>query len=98
MKLTVDPTELHSASQSFNQMSGDYTSIYNRLINAASNMGDAWKSADNLAFVQQITGFCEDLKAMAGHLEQASQALELQAKNYEGTRDDNISSVKRLAN
>lgn len=98
MKLVVDPPELHKASQTFAQLAGDYNNVYNRLINAASNMGEAWKAADNLAFVEQINGFCEELKAMKDHLDLASQALEQQAKNYETTRDDNIAGVKQLVN
>lgn len=98
MKLVVDPPELHKASQKFSQLSEDYTSVYNRLINTAGTMGEAWKAADNLAFVEQINGFCDDLKAMADHLNQASQALEQQAVNYETTRDNNITGVKQLAN
>lgn len=98
MRLVVDPPELHKASQKFTQLAGDYNTLYNRLINTASTMGDAWKAADNLAFVEQINGFCDDLKAMTEHLEQAAQALEQQAVNYEGTRDNNITSVKQLAN
>ena len=98
MTLVVDPPELHKASQKFTQLAGDYTTVYNRLMNTASTMGEAWKAADNLAFVEQITGFCDDLKAMTEHLEQASQALEQQALNYETTRDNNITNVKQLAN
>jgi WXG100 family type VII secretion target len=98
MRFVVDPPELHKASQKFTQLSGEYTSVYNRLINTASTMGEAWKAADNLAFVEQITGFCDELKAMTEHLEQAAQALEQQAVNYETTRDNNITGVKQLAN
>ena len=98
MKLVVDPPELHKASQKFTQLAGDYTSVHNRLINTASTMGDAWKAADNLAFVEQINGFCDDLKAMTAHLEQAAGALEQQAVNYETTRDNNVTGVKQLAN
>ena len=98
MRLVTDPPELRKASQKFTQLSGDYTSVYNRLINTASTMGEAWKAADNLAFVEQITGFCDDLKAMAAHLDQAAQALEQQAVNYETTRDNNVAGVRRLAN
>lgn len=98
MKLVVDPPELHKAASTFSQMASDYTSIYNRLINTASTMGEAWKAADNLAYVDQINGFCDDLKAMAQHLEQAAKALEQQAQNYESTRDNNITGVKQLAN
>jgi len=98
MKFAVDPPEMHRASQKFMQLAGDYTSVYNRLLNTASTMGEAWKAADNLAFVDQINGLCEELKAMTDHLEQAAKALEQQAKNYETTRDNNIAGVKQLAN
>ena len=98
MKFTVDPPVLHSAAQKFNQLSADYTSVYSRLLNVAGTMGEAWNAADNLAFVDQINGFCEELKAMANHLEQAAQALDQQAKNYETVRDNNVTGVKQLAN
>lgn len=98
MKLVVDPPELHKASQKFTQLSEEYTAVYNRLLNTAGTMGEAWKAADNLAFVEQITGFCDELKVMAEHLNQAAQALEKQATNYETTRDNNITGVKRLVN
>ena len=98
MKFVVDPHELHKASQKFTQLAEEYTSVYNRLMNTASTMGEAWKAADNLAFVEQITGFCDDLKAMTDHLQQAAQALEQQATNYETTRDNNVTGVKQLAN
>lgn len=98
MKFIVEPAELHKSSQKFSQLAGEYADVYNRLINTASTMGDAWKAADNIAFVEQITGFCDDLKAMSDHLEQASAAMEQQAINYETTRDNNIVGVKQLAN
>ena len=98
MKLVVDPPELRKTSQKFTQLASDYTSVHNRLINTASTMGDAWKAADNLAFVDQINGFCDDLKAMTSRLEQAAKALEQQAVNYETTRDNNVAGVKQLAN
>lgn len=98
MKVVVDPPELHSASRKLAQLATDYSTVYNRLINAASTMGEAWKGADNLAFVDQINGFCDDLKAMTDHLEQASAALEQQALNYETTRDNNVTGVRQLAN
>ena len=98
MKLVVDPPELHKASQKFAQLAGDYTSVHNRLINTASTMGEAYKSADNLAFVDQINGFCDDLQAMVAHLNQATQTLTKQAQNYEATRDNNVIGVRTLAN
>lgn len=98
MKFDVDPPELRKASQKFTQLASNYTTVYNRLINTASTMGEAWKAADNLAFVDQINGFCDELKAMAAHLEQAAQVLEQQAVNYATTRDNNVTGAKRLTN
>jgi WXG100 family type VII secretion target len=98
MRLVVDPPELHRAADKFTQLGGEYTSVYNRLLNTASTMGEAWKAADNLAFVDQINGFCDDLNSMVQHLNQASQALTRQAQNYEATRDNNVTSVRTLAN
>lgn len=98
MKLVVDTPEMHKASQKLTQMSEEYSTLYNRLINTASTMGEAWKAPDNLAFVDQITGFCEELQQMAQHIEQAAQTLEIQAKNYETTCENNVTGVKKLAN
>ena len=98
MKFVVDPPELHKAADKFRDLSQEYSTVYQRLINCASTMGEAWKAADNLAFVDQINGFCDELKNMTDHLTQAASALDMQAKNYEDARDNNISSVKQLAN
>ena len=98
MKVSVDPPELHKASQKFNELAEDYSGVHTRLINTASTMGEAWKAADNLAYVDQINGFCEELKAMTDHLVQAAQAVEQQATNYESTRDENVAGAKKLAN
>lgn len=98
MKMTTDTGEMHKASQKLNQLAESYTSVYTRLLNTASTMGDAWKAPDNLAYVEQINGFLEELKAMTSHIEQSSQALEQQAVNYEATVDNNIAGVKKLVN
>lgn len=98
MKLTFDTGEMYRISQQLVQLAGEYTDIYNRLMNTASTMGDAWKAPDNIAYVEQITGFCDNLKAMTSHIEQASAALDQQAKNYEKTIEENIGNVKKLQN
>ena len=98
MQFTVDPPVLKTAAQKFTQLSQEYTTVYTRLLNAAQTMGDAWNAEDNLAFVNQINGFCEELRLMSEHLEQASKTLIMQANNYETVRDNNTSNVRRLAN
>lgn len=98
MKLVVDTPEMHKASQKLTQLSEEYKTLYSRLLNTASTMGEAWKSPDNLAFVDQINGFCEELQAMTRHIEQAGQTLEQQALNYETTCENNVAGVKKLVN
>ena len=98
MNLYTDPPAMHTCANNLHELSGEYTNVYKRLLNSANTMGEAWKAADNLAFVDQINGLCQDLKNMADHLEQASKALNAQATNYETTRDNNVTGVKTLAN
>lgn len=67
-------------------------------MNQARTMGGAWQSQDNLAFVSQIEGFCEDLEKMKARLENVSQVTMRQATNYSETIAYNIAQIKRLTN
>ena len=98
MDLSVETTELEKVSQKFTSLSGEYTTVYTRLLNTANTMGDAYKSPDNLVFVSQINGLCEHLKAMAGHLDAASQILKMQADGYDTTSLGLADAAKRLPN
>lgn len=90
--------EMGKASQKLQTISETYTEIYNQLMQESETMGTAWEGADNLAFVEQIKGFTEELKAMADKLLTASQALDKQRANYVARQDDNITQVKKLVN
>lgn len=95
---TVDDQALDTAATELDTISGNYTRISGQLMDKAQTMGAAWDSADNLAFVEQISGFCEDMQAMAAKLKNASQTLAQQSKNYQKHREDNIAQVKKLQN
>ena len=90
--------DMAKASQRLQSLSETYTEIYTQLMQEANTMGSAWESADNLAFVEQINGFTEELKAMATKLSTASQALDKQRANYVARQDNNITQVKKLVN
>lgn|SRR5699024_2195573 len=90
--------DMAKAAQKLQTLSETYTEIYTQLMQEANTMGTAWEGADNLAFVEQINGFTEDLKTMAAKLSAASQALEKQRANYVARQDSNITQVKKLAN
>lgn len=90
--------EMAKASQKLQALSESYTDIYTQLMREAGTMGNAWNSADNLAFVEQITGFTAKLEAMAQKLLTASQTLEKQRANYVARVENNIAQVKKLTN
>lgn len=96
--LKVEPGRLSEASKALSGLSAKYSGISKQMMAKADNMGNAWDSEDNKAFVAQIDGFCEDLNQMARKLESASEMLNLQYQNYENRKNDNIAQVKKLAN
>ena len=96
--IRVTQEELAKVSQTMQGLSESYNDIYTQLIQEASTMGTAWEGEDNVAFVSQITGFCEDLKAMAAKILTSSQAIEKQRANYASRQQSNIDQVKKLTN
>ena len=90
--------EMERVSKQLQEISVTYTEIYKQLLQEAQTMGAAWEGADNLAFVERISGVTDKLKMMADKLSVASQALDQQRKNYVIRQDDNIEKVKRLVN
>lgn len=90
--------DMAKASQKLQALSESYTEIYTQLMQEANTMGTAWEGADNLAFVEQINGFTEELKQMAAKLSTASQALDQQRANYVARQESNITQVKKLMN
>ncbi|MBS7576545.1 MULTISPECIES: WXG100 family type VII secretion target [unclassified Enterococcus] len=96
--IRVTPDVLKKTSNELKSLAASYQNIYVQLLNQARTMGGAWQSSDNLAFVNQIEGFCEDLDKMKGRLDNASQVISRQAANYSQTIAHNIAQIKRLTN
>jgi WXG100 family type VII secretion target len=96
--IRVTPEQLEQASKKIAGHSQTYTQIYQQLLQEAGTMGSAWEGEDNLAFVNQINGFCDELRMMAEKLKAASDALMQQRTNYKTRQDDNIAQVRQLTN
>lgn len=96
--IRVTPEELEKASQKLIEVSETYTGIYTQLFLQAGTMAEAWEGQDNLAFVDQINTFCEELKAMAQKLTNASQALLTQKTNYATRQETNMTQIRKLTN
>ena len=60
--IRVTPEQLEAASKKLHEYAISYTEIYSRLLQQAETMGEAWQGADNLAYVEQINGFCDNLR------------------------------------
>lgn len=97
-RIRVTPQELDAASKKLAELSETYTGIYTQLMQVASTMGEAWEGEDNLAFVDQINGFNDDLKSMADKLLTASKTLDTQRANYAAIQDSNTGQVRKLTN
>lgn len=89
---------MKNAAKKLEDISVNYSNISSKLLKNAQTMGVAWDGADNQAFVQQITGFADDLKSMSDKLSTASKALEAQRLNYVNRQDNNITQVQKLQN
>jgi WXG100 family type VII secretion target len=96
--IRVTPEELEAAAKKMHEHSATYTQIYQQLMQEIGAMGSAWEGEDNVAFVNQISGFCEELKAMADKLQLAGDALMQQKTNYANRQQANIDQAKQLAN
>ena len=97
-RIVVTPEELGKAAEKLMDISDGYTQIYTQLFQVAGTMGEAWSGEDNLAFVDQIPGFCEERKTMADKLRSNAEALKVQQANYENRQQDNITQVRKLTN
>lgn len=90
--------EVEKISKNLQSFSETYTKIYTQLLQKANTMGSAFEGADNLAFVEQINGFTEELKMMAAKISQMSQIIEQEKVNYANQQNHNINQVKKLVN
>lgn len=96
--IRVTPEELETASTKLGEYSETYLQISNQLMMQAETMSQAWEGDDNIAFVNQIKGFTEELKMMSDKLKTASDVLLQQKNNYSTRQQNNIDQVKQLAN
>ncbi|KAA0549167.1 WXG100 family type VII secretion target [Bacillus sp. BGMRC 2118] len=97
-QITVDPAKLDSTSAKIEQQAGDYERIYKQLFNEVDGMAAAWQGADNLAYVNQVKGFMDDLQKMSELMRQYSEFLKMSATTYRNTQNEVINAAKRLSN
>lgn len=96
--IIVEPSKLEEAARVMDQQIADYQIVYNNLYKEVGEMGEAWKGADNMAFVEQIEGFKENFEKMVTLLNDYSNFLRESAKTYRATQEGVIAGAKSLGN
>ena len=74
----------------------EYESIANKLMQTAQDVSGAYQSADAQAFLAQIQGCHNDLKAMVTKLNLISETLNKQKANYEKVSEHNTQQARKL--
>ncbi len=97
-QIVVDPYKLDQAASTLSELSGTYSGIAKQLMSEATTMGAAWQGEDNQAFVTQISGFTDELDAMAQKLSNSAQVLLQQSTGYKNRQDAITTGVKALTN
>lgn len=98
MKMGADFNEMERVSKSLKRISENYMVLYNKMYKDVAMTSEAWEGDDQLAYVDQINGFCDELKAMAEQINLASETLEQQKTNYIEHIADNVSQIKKATN
>lgn len=97
-KFTADTGALATAANKIRSFAQEYESIGNQLMQAATTIDYAYKSADHDVYVTSIQSCCKDLKAMVNKLNVIAQVVEQQGKNYDDISAHNVTVAKQLAN
>lgn len=98
MKITTNPAEMAKTAKELRSISETYTALYKNLFAKVQEMRAGWDSDGNIAFVDQINGFTDDLQKMALKFQTAADALDMQKQNYIDVDTSNATEVRKLIN
>lgn len=97
-KILVTPEMLEQAATSIESLANEYKAQYTELYSTTGSLASTWSGADNVAFVNQIEGFKDDLEKMYTLMNRYAQYLRTTAKSYRDTQDSIIKQAKSLIN
>ena len=97
-KILVTPEMLEQAATSIESLANEYKAQYNELYSTTGSLASTWSGADNVAFVNQIDGFKDDLEKMYTLMNRYAEYLRTTAKAYRETQDAIIKQAKTLIN
>jgi WXG100 family type VII secretion target len=96
--IEVTPEQLETTAGRIEGLAADYKAQYEKLYSETSAMASTWNGKDNVAFVNQIDGFKDDLMKMHNEMLKYADYLRKTAKAYRDTQDTVVSEARKLAN
>lgn len=97
-KFTVDPQALANVVAQIRNNAEEYNSIATQLLETATTIDAAYAGEEKDAFVDQVKGCGDDLKAMVTKLNQIAEIVKAQKEGYETVSDHNKVQVRKLQN
>jgi WXG100 family type VII secretion target len=96
--IEVTPEQLETTAGKIEGLAADYKTQYEKLYSETSAMANTWNGKDNVAFVNQIDGFKDDLQKMHNEMIKYAEYLRQTAKAYRDTQDNVVAEARKLAN
>lgn len=96
--IKVTPEMLESAASSIEGLANEYKGQYNELYSTTGSLAQSWSGDDNVAFVNQIDGFKDDLEKMYTLMNRYAEYLRTTAKAYRQTQEAIVKQAKTLIN
>lgn len=96
--IVVEPQKLDNAAGKIETLANDYKALYNKLYGKTDELATSWSGKDNVAFVEQIAGFRDDLDGMYRLMMNYVDFLRQSAKAYRETQDAVVSEARKLVN
>ncbi len=96
--IQVTPETLESAASRIEALANDYQSQYDSLYRETGALRSTWDGKDNVAYVDQISGFKDDFSKMHTLMLNYADFLRKSAKAYRDTQDTIVSEARKLVN
>ena len=96
--ILVTPEQLESTAGRIEGLAADYKNQYNQIYNETNAMASSWDGKDNIAFINQISGFKDDFEKMHTLMLNYADFLRKSAKAYRETQDTVVAEARKLTN
>ncbi len=96
--IMVTPELLESTAASIEGLANEYKAQYTELYATTGALAQTWTGEDNVAFVNQIEGFKDDLNTMYNRMNQYAEYLRITAKSYRDTQEAIAKQARTLMN